>query len=73
MALSFSMLPSEFLEVQPYPNVKQLLKAQVDMQFEDLRTILSLPILRLQIDSAHASPADSLAKTFGSLWVKYAT
>ena len=37
------MLPSEFPEVQPYPNLKQLLKAQVDMQFEDLRTILSLP------------------------------
>lgn len=37
------MLPSEFPEVQVYPNLKRLLEAQVDMQFVDLRTLLRLP------------------------------
>jgi len=37
------MLPSEFPEVQRYPNLKRLLEAQVDMQFIDLRTLLRLP------------------------------
>ena len=34
------MLPSEFPEVKGYPNLKQLLEAQVDMQFGDLKTLL---------------------------------
>ena len=37
------MLPSEYPEVQAYPNLKQLLTVQVDMQFKDLRTLLELP------------------------------
>ena len=37
------MLPSEFPEVQSYPNLKRLLEGQVDMQFVDLRTLLRLP------------------------------
>jgi hypothetical protein len=37
------MLPSEFPEVQASVNLKRLLKSQVDMQFQDLRTLLELP------------------------------
>lgn len=38
------MLPSEFQEVQGYPNLKRLLEAQVDMQFVDLRALFRLPL-----------------------------
>lgn len=37
------MLPSEFPEIQMYPQLKQLLVRQVDMQFMDLRCLLELP------------------------------
>ena len=37
------MLPSEFPEVQAYPQLKRLLAHQVDMQFVDLRSLLELP------------------------------
>lgn len=38
------MYPSDFPEVQAYPNLKALLRLQIDMQFEDLRTLLRLPM-----------------------------
>ena len=34
------MLPSQYPEVQSYPNLKKLLEAVVDMQFTDLRDAL---------------------------------
>jgi len=37
------MLPSEYPEVQTYASLRQLLAAHVDMQFDDLRTLLLLP------------------------------
>lgn len=37
------MLPSEFPEIQVYPQLKRLLTHQVDMQFVDLRCLLELP------------------------------
>jgi hypothetical protein len=37
------VLPSQYPEVRPYPFVRRLLEAQVDMQFADLRTLLMLP------------------------------
>lgn len=40
------MLPSEFLEVQGYPDLKRLIEKQVDMQFVDLRALLRLPLLQ---------------------------
>jgi len=42
------VLPSEFPEVQAYPQLKRLLAHQVDMQFVDLRSLLELP--RVQRD-----------------------
>ena len=38
------MLPSEFAEVAAYPSLRKLLQNQVDMQFEDLRTLMRLPL-----------------------------
>jgi len=38
------MLPSDYPEVAQYKNLAELLKNQVDMQFDDLRTLLRLPI-----------------------------
>jgi hypothetical protein len=43
MERSRSVLPSHFQEVQPYRHLRQLLDLQIDMQFEDLRTLLQLP------------------------------
>lgn len=37
------MNPSEFSEVKGYPEIINFLKFQVDMLFEDLRTLLRLP------------------------------
>jgi len=37
------VLPSKFKEVENYPDLKQLLKNHVDMQFEDLRVLFRLP------------------------------
>jgi hypothetical protein len=37
------VLPSEYPEVQGYPQLKQLLVHQVDVQFIDLRSLLELP------------------------------
>lgn len=37
------MNPSDFPEVQAYPNLRALLAIQLDMQFADLRTLLQLP------------------------------
>jgi len=38
------MLPSQYPEVKPYKDLTELFKYQVDMQFDDLRTILQLPV-----------------------------
>jgi hypothetical protein len=38
------LLPSEFQEVQAYPELKRLLAEHVDMQFKDLQTMLLLPL-----------------------------
>lgn len=38
------LLPSAYPEVQPYPELKRLLRVQVDMQFIDLATQLRLPM-----------------------------
>jgi len=38
------MLPSDYPEVARYKNLAELLKNQVDMQFDDLLTLLRLPI-----------------------------
>jgi hypothetical protein len=37
------MFPSELIDAQRYPSLKQLLEIQLDMQFVDLRTLLRLP------------------------------
>jgi hypothetical protein len=37
------VLPSQYPEARPYPFIRRLLEAQVDMQFADLRTLLMLP------------------------------
>lgn len=37
------MVPSGYPEVQPYPYLRRLLEAQVDMQFRDVRVLLMLP------------------------------
>lgn len=37
------MNPSEFPEVRPHPHLRRLLAVQIDMQFDDLRTLLQLP------------------------------
>lgn len=37
------MLPSQYPEVQAYPNLKNLLDKVVDMQFADLRDLMRLP------------------------------
>lgn len=37
------MLPSEFREVQAWPHLTRLLAEHVDMQFDDLRTMLKVP------------------------------
>jgi len=42
------MNPSEFPEVQGYPEMVNFLKLQVDMLFEDLRTLLRLPLYDLE-------------------------
>ena len=41
------MNPSEFPEVQSYPEIVNFLRVQVDMLFEDLRTLLRLPVYDL--------------------------
>jgi hypothetical protein len=38
------MLPSQFPEVQGYPNLRNLLARQVDMLFVDVRTLVRLPM-----------------------------
>src|SRR5262245_54690671 len=38
------MLPSDFPEVQGYPHLKHLLEAHINMQFEDVRVLLGLPL-----------------------------
>lgn len=40
------MLPSEFPEIQAYPQLQQLLIRQIDIQFEDLRCLLELPRIK---------------------------
>ncbi len=45
------MLPSQYVEVQSYPNLKRFLEAQVDMQFSDLRTMLRLPISQAGLEA----------------------
>jgi hypothetical protein len=35
--------PSEYPEVQAFPHLRDLLERQVDMQFDDVRTLLQLP------------------------------
>lgn len=42
------MNPSEFPEVQGYPEVVNFLKFQVDMMFEDIRVLLQLPLYDLK-------------------------
>src|ERR1700733_6211169 len=37
------MFPSQFPEVQSYPNLRRVLHDNIDMQFGDLRTMLKLP------------------------------
>lgn len=37
------MLPSRYPELNGYPFLRQMLASQVDMQFEDVRTLLRLP------------------------------
>ena len=43
-----NMNPSEFPEVQSYPEIVNFLKFQVDMLFEDLRILLRLPFNNLK-------------------------
>jgi hypothetical protein len=38
------LLPSEFEEVAEYPHLRALLRDHIDMQFEDLRAVLRLPL-----------------------------
>ena len=38
------VLPSQYPEVQAYPNLKRILQDYIDVQFSDLRTILKLPM-----------------------------
>ena len=45
------MLPSQYPEVQGYPNLQRLLQAQVDMQFADIRLLLRLPIPRSGLEA----------------------
>jgi hypothetical protein len=45
------MLPSQYPDVQGYPNLQRLLQAQVDMQFADLRLLLRLPIPRSGLEA----------------------
>ena len=42
------MLPSEYPEVQGYPNLKHFLGAHVDMQFEDVRDLIRMPAYTLR-------------------------
>ncbi len=37
------MYPSQYLEIQGYPDLRYLVQRHLDMQFEDLRTMLLLP------------------------------
>lgn len=39
----WSGYPSEYPDAQKYPHLKQLLRNHLDMQFEDVRTLLMLP------------------------------
>jgi len=41
------LLPSKFEEVAPYPDLQRLLEEHIDMQFEDLRAVLRLPLKAL--------------------------
>ena len=43
------MFPSDFPEVQSYPNLKRILKDNIDLQFSDLRTMLKLPKPRYRL------------------------
>jgi nucleotide-binding universal stress UspA family protein len=62
------MLPSRFPEVQSHHDLKHLLAARVDMQFEDVRTMLELATggveglssVRIQVDIGSGRPADEI-------------
>ena len=45
------MLPSDYPEVQPYKDLTELFKNQVDMQFDDLRTLLRLPLTEHELNA----------------------
>lgn len=54
---AIEMLPSEYPEVGPYPQLKGMLERHVDMQFVDLRAILRLPLGELEGGCNYAATA----------------
>jgi hypothetical protein len=51
MLFLLTMLPSDFPEVSEYPFLKKLLKMQIDMQINDVRTMFQLPKHEVGLDA----------------------
>ncbi len=51
------MLPSQFTEVQAYPHLQQLLDKHINMQFEDVRVLLGLPLPGTSVGANFATAA----------------